>query len=152
MKYVRKKIKLARVKRIIQAQKIPDFISSFSAKEYWMHAPGELGDLADKVHAIGALLGLVINVDQTDIVPQRNTFLLSGMHSVKTVFDRVVLALVHGFQIIVRSKGVLLTQTAGWGIIERDELFFHLCSKQIEFKIWSRKSGDASKPTTREKL
>lgn len=50
-------------------QEFFDVKSDFFAFSKTFHGPGELGDFADKIQAVGALLGLVIDVDQADIVP-----------------------------------------------------------------------------------
>ena len=87
--------------------------------------PGELGDLADKVEAVGALFCGVVNVDQTDIMPQRHTLVsILGVNRVKTIFRGVVFSLVVQAHILVRTKRALAGQTLAAGVVEGDKLFF----------------------------
>ena len=93
--------------------------------------PGELGDFTDKVEAVGALLGGVIDVHKTDVMPQRHTlFPVFGMNRMKTILGSVLVSLVVQVHILFGSKRALASQAnTTTSVIERDKLFFsHGCS------------------------
>ena len=55
-----------------------------------LHIPGEFGDLTHKVEVGCLLLGRGINVDQADVVPQRNFLVFRRADSVEAVVHSVL--------------------------------------------------------------
>ena len=72
--------------------------------------PRELGDFADKVQVRRFLLGLGINVNQTDVVPQ--TDLLAACFGLHTELEGILFSLGGNVQVRVGTERALLLELA----------------------------------------
>lgn len=89
------------------------------------NAPSKLWDFTDKIKTVGAPFGGMVDVDQADIMPQRDSlFLVLTMNRVESVIDCIMISFVRQADILVGSKRALAPQTGGH-VIEWYKLFFH---------------------------